>query len=174
MKTMKQVLKGASGLIIVRDAVESALALPRTYGIDDFPLVCQWKTFDVNKQIVMDDELDNATMINGNVNGYLNVPAQMVRLRLLNGSSHRFFMFAINDNRNFQVISGDESLLNAPVTLNKLQLAPGERAEIVVDFSGQNGNTYYLKQLGTQLPSGYPGGPAGMMGTPGPLDEYRF
>ncbi|MBK7763689.1 MAG: multicopper oxidase domain-containing protein [Bacteroidetes bacterium] len=174
MKTMKQVLKGASGLIIVRDAVESALALPRTYGIDDFPLVCQWKTFDVNKQIVMDDELDNATMINGNVNGYLNVPAQMVRLRLLNGSSHRFFMFAINDNRNFQVISGDESLLNAPVTLNKLQLAPGERAEIVVDFSGQNGNTYYLKQLGTQLPSGYPGGPAGMMGTPGPLDDTDF
>lgn len=175
MKTMKQVLKGASGMIIQRDAVEGALNLPRTYGVDDFPLVCQWKTFDiVTKQIVMDDELDNATMVNGTLNGYLNVPAQMVRLRLLNGSSHRFFMFAINDNRNFKVIAGDESLLNAPVTLNKLQLAPGERAEIIVDFSGQNGNTYYLKQLGTQLPSGYPGGPVGMMGTPGPLDNTDF
>jgi bilirubin oxidase len=86
MKTMKQVLKGASGMIIQRDAVEGALNLPRTYGVDDFPLVCQWKTFDiVTKQIVMDDELDNATMVNGTLNGYLNVPAQMVRLRLLNG-----------------------------------------------------------------------------------------
>lgn len=175
MKTMKQVLKGAAGIIIVRDAVEGALNLPRTYGVDDFPLVCQWKTFDANKQIVMDDELDNATMINGNVNGYLNVPAQMVRLRLLNGSSHRFFEFAMNDNRTFQQIGGDESLLNAPVTMTKLMLAPGERAEIIVDFSGQNGNTYYLKQLGTQLPSGYPGGASGGMGaTLGPLDNTDF
>jgi bilirubin oxidase len=175
MKTMKQVLKGAAGIIIVRDAVEGALNLPRTYGVDDFPLVCQWKTFDANKQIVMDDELDNATMINGNVNGYLNVPAQMVRLRLLNGSSHRFFEFAMNDNRTFQQIGGDESLLNAPVSMNKLMLAPGERAEIIVDFSGQNGNTYYLKQLGTQLPSGYPGGASGGMGaTLGPLDNTDF
>lgn len=175
MKTMKQVLKGASGMIIVRDAVEGALALPRKYGIDDFPLVCQWKTFDANKQIVMDDELDNATMVNGNLNGYLNVPAQMVRLRLLNGSSHRFFEFALNDNRTFQQIGGDESLLNAPVSMNKLMLAPGERAEIIVDFSGQNGNTYYLKQLGTQLPAGYPGGASGGMGaTLGPLDNTDF
>lgn len=175
MKTMKQVLKGASGMIIVRDAVEGALALPRKYGIDDFPLVCQWKTFDANKQIVMDDELDNATMVNGNVNGYLNVPAQMIRLRLLNGSSHRFFEFALNDNRTFQQIGGDESLLNAPVSMSKLMLAPGERAEIIVDFSGQNGNTYYLKQLGTQLPAGYPGGASGGMGaTLGPLDNTDF
>ncbi len=175
-KTMKQVLKGASGLIIVRDGEEGALALPRKYGVDDFPLVCQWKTFDVTtKQIVMDDELDNATMVNGNINGYLNVPAQMVRLRLLNGSSHRFFNFSINDNRTFYQIAGDESLLDAPVAMTKLMLSPGERAEIVIDFSGQNGNTYYLRQLGTQLPSGYPGGPVGGMGgTLGPLDNSDF
>lgn len=175
-KTMKQVLKGAAGLIIVRDEEEKALALPRKYGEDDFPLVCQWKTFDNNtKQIVLDDELDNATMVNGNLNGYLNVPAQMVRLRLLNGSSHRFFYFALSDNGTFNQIGGDESLLDTPVAMTKLMLAPGERAEIIIDFSGQTGKIFYLKQLGTQLPSGYPGGPAGMMGgTLGPLDNKDF
>src|SRR6478736_2890714 len=32
MKTAEQAIKGAAGLIIVRDNVESTLALPRTYG----------------------------------------------------------------------------------------------------------------------------------------------
>ena len=41
-KTMEQVVKGAAGLIIVRDAVESALTLPRAYGVDDIPLICQF------------------------------------------------------------------------------------------------------------------------------------
>ncbi|MEY2829673.1 MAG: hypothetical protein RIQ33_1531 [Bacteroidota bacterium] len=176
MKTMQQVLKGAAGLIIVRDSEEATLNLPRTYGVDDFPLVCQWKTFDANKQIVLSDDTDNVVMINGTINGFLNVPAQMVRFRILNGSSHRFFEFAMNDNRSFKQIGGDESLLNSPVSMNKFMLGPGERAEIVVDFSGQSGNTYYLKQLGTQLPAGYPGGPpdAMGMGTLAVLDNKDF
>ncbi len=176
-KTMEQVLMGAAGLIIVRDAAEAALNLPRTYGVDDFPWILQWKTFDSStKQFVMDDELDNSTVVNGTINGQLNVPAQMVRFRVLNGSSHRYLYFAMNDNRNFKVIAGDESLLNAPVTINKLMISPGERYEIIVDFSGQTGNAYYLKQLGTQLPAGYPGGPPDQMGmgTPGPLDNKDF
>lgn len=176
-KTMDQVLKGAAGLIIVRDPTEATLNLPRTYGVDDFPLVLQWKTFNTtNKQFVMDDELDNATMVNGTISGQLNVPAQMVRFRVLNGSSHRYFYFAMNDNRNFKIIGGDESLLNAPVTMNKLVIGPGERFEVIIDFSGQTGNTYFLKQLGTQLPAGYPGGPpdAMGMGTLGPLDNSDF
>lgn len=176
MKTMKQVLKGAAGLIIVRDSEEKALVLPRKYGVDDFPLICQWKTFDtITKQIVMDDQLDNVTMVNGNMNGYLNVPAQMVRFRILNGSSHRFFYFALNDNRTFYQIAGDESLLNAPIAMTKLMLSPGERAEIIINFAEQIGNTYYLKQLGKSLPSNYPGGPrGGMGGTSGKLDNTDF
>ncbi len=38
-KTLNQVVKGAAGLIIVRDNEEAALNLPRTYGVDDVPLV---------------------------------------------------------------------------------------------------------------------------------------
>ena len=174
-KTMAQVVRGAAGLIIVRDAVESALTLPRTYGVDDIPLICQFQHIDNStKQIILDDELDNITMVNGTINPMVNVPAQVVRLRILNASSHRVLQFGFNDGRTFNQITSDAGLLDAPVPLTRLRLGSGERAEILVDFSGQNGNTYYINQFGNELPSGFPGGPA-MMGSPmGPLDNITF
>ena len=45
-------------------------------GVDDIPLIMQWRTFDTNKQIVLDDEADNVAMVNGTINGVLEVPAK--------------------------------------------------------------------------------------------------
>jgi bilirubin oxidase len=174
-KTMDQVVKGAAGLIIVRDAIESALTLPRTYGVDDIPLICQFQHMDsTTKQIILDDELDNITMVNGTINPMVNVPAQVVRLRILNASSHRVLQFGFNDGRTFYQITSDDGLLNSKVALTRLRLGSGERAEILVDFSGQNGNTYYINQYGNELPSGFPGGPAMMGGAIGPFDNITF
>lgn len=175
-KTLNQVVKGMAGFIIVRDAEEAALALPRTYGVDDVPLVFQWKTFDVAKQIVEMDEQDNDVLVNGVLRGSnLNLPAQVVRLRLLNGSSHRYFDFGFANSLTFKQIASDGGLLDAPVLMTKLMLAPGERAEILVDLSGKEGQTLTLRQFGTQLPQGYPGGAmmmgGGMMGV---LDDTDF
>lgn len=177
-KTLSQVVKGMAGFIIVRDAEEAALALPRTYGVDDVPLVFQWKTFDAAKQIIEMDEADNEVLVNGVLRGgSLNLPAQVVRLRLLNGSSHRYFDFGFANSLYFKQIASDGGLLDAPVTLTKLILAPGERAEILVDLSGKEGQNLTLRQFGTQLPQGYPGGTMmGMMGgsVMGPLDDTDF
>lgn len=176
--TMDQVMMGAAGLIIVRDSLEATLDLPRKYGVDDFPLVFQFQHMDsTTKQIILDDEADNITMVNGQISApFLNVPAQIVRLRILNASSHRFFEFGFDDNRTFNQITSDDGLLNAPVPLTRLMLGSGERAEILVDFSGQQGSTFFIKQYGTQLPAGYPGGPPDGMGmmTMGPLDNTDF
>lgn len=173
--TMDQFLMGAAGLIIVRDSVEAALTLPRTYGVDDIPLVCQFQHIDsTTKQIILDDALDNITMVNGTINPMVNVPAQMVRLRILNASSHRVLQFGFNDGRTFHQITSDDGLLNAPVPLTRLRLGSGERAEILVDFGGQNGNTYFINQYGNELPTGFPGGPAGMGGQIGPFDNITF
>ncbi|MFN8330268.1 MAG: multicopper oxidase domain-containing protein [Saprospiraceae bacterium] len=147
-KTLNQVVKGAAGLIIVQDPEESALSIPRTYGIDDVPLVFQWKTFDNAKQIIELDELDNEVLVNGALRGStLNLPAQIVRLRLLNGSSHRYFNFGFNNSMSFKQIAGDAGLLDSPVELSKLILAPGERAEILVDFTGKKREIFMLRQL---------------------------
>ena len=173
-KTMDQVLLGAAGFIIVRDAEETALDLPRTYGVDDVPLVFQFKTFDAQKQIVMSDEMDNAVLVNGVPDGVLNSPAQVVRYRLLNGSSHRFFNFGFSNNKQFKQITSDGGLLDAPIAMTRLILAPGERTEILVDLSAEEGNTLTLKTFGAALPQGYPGGSAMMGGMTGPLDNTDF
>lgn len=173
-KTMDQVLLGAAGFIIVRDAEEAALDLPRSYGVDDVPLVFQFKTFDADKQIMLEDEMDNAVLVNGVVDGELNSPAQVVRYRLLNGSSHRFFNFGFANNKQFKQIASDAGLLDAPVALTRLILAPGERAEILVDLGNEQGNPLTLKSFGTELPQGFPGGTMMMGGMVGPLDNTDF
>lgn len=174
-KTLKQVLKGAAGLIIVRDKDEANLKLPRAYGIDDIPLIFQFQTMDLStKQILLNDKLDNIIMVNGTINPLVNCPAQIVRLRLLNASSHRVFRFGFNDNRTFYQISSDGGLLNAPVPMTKLNLGNGERAEILVDFSGQEGKSFYIQQFGNELPQGFMGGPSMMGMQLGPLDNKTF
>ena len=55
-------MKGAAGLIIVKDAVEAALTLPRTYGVDDFPVVIQSRAFDANKQLMTSTAADDVIL----------------------------------------------------------------------------------------------------------------
>lgn len=174
-KTFQQVIKGAAGLIIVRDPEEAKLILPRTYGTDDIPLIFQFQTMDaVTKQIRVNDELDNTTMVNGTINPMVNCPAQIVRLRLLNASSHRVFRFGFKDGRTFYQIASDGGLLNTPIAMTKLNLGNGERAEILVDFSGQEGKSFYIQQYGNELPQGFMGGPSMMGMQLGPLDNKTF
>src|SRR5262249_59427215 len=53
-------------------------------------------------------------------------------VRLLNASNARVYNLGFSDKRNFALIGTDGGLLQAPVPLTRVQLAPGERAEIVV------------------------------------------
>jgi blue copper oxidase len=171
-KTMTQVLEGAAGLIIVQDAAEAALPLPRTYGVDDIPLICQFQTFNTTtRQLILHDEDDNAILVNGTINGVVQVPAQVVRLRLLNASSHRVFRFGLTGDRTFYQMATDGGLLAAPVPLTRLTLASGERAEVLVNLSGLEGQTIFLRTFGNELSAGFPGGPPMMGMPPGPLDN---
>jgi bilirubin oxidase len=144
---------GVAGVIIVRDTIESALNLPRTYGVDDFPLVIQSKCFDAAKQIVIDNAYDSVMMVNGTLNAYLPTPAQVVRLRLLNASSERVYNVGFQGNLTFYQIGTDGGLLNSPVALTRLRLAPGERADILIDFTGKVGQTINLMSFASELPN---------------------
>lgn len=145
---------GAAGLIIVRDTNERKLNLPRRYGIDDFPLVIQSKCFDNGKQIVIDNAYDSVMMVNGIIKGYLPTPAQVVRLRLLNASSERVYNIGIQGNLTFYQIGTDGGLLDAPVALTRLRLSPGERADILIDFTGKVGQSINLMSFASELPNG--------------------
>ena len=154
MKTAEHVTKGIAGFIIVKDSEEAALGLPRTYGTDDFPIVMQSRAFDANKQFVVETALDDVMLVNGTVDPNLELPAQVVRLRLLNGATDRAFNLGFEGNLTFHQIATDGGLLAAPVTLTRLRLAPGERAEILLELAGKEGQSFYLKSFASELPSG--------------------
>jgi len=165
--TDKHVSKGIAGQIWVRDSEEAALNLPRTYGIDDIPLVIQTKSFDANNQILHHSNSDDILMVNATMDATFSAPAQVVRFRVLNGSSQRIFNLGLAGDKAFYQIVSDGGLLNTSVSLTRLKLSPGERAEILIDFSGMSGQTIHLKSFASELGNGhygatYPGMGQGM------------
>jgi bilirubin oxidase len=162
--TEEHITKGIGGLIIVRDEEESKLALPRKYGVDDIPLVLTDRSFNSQKQFTTVPYGDSM-MVNGTLRSQTSVPAQVVRLRVLNAAIERSFNIGFSDNRNFYIITSDGGLLNAPVSVNRYLLHAGERVEILVDFKGQSGQSFDLKAYNSTLANAiaggenFPGGP---------------
>jgi len=151
-KTNEHVTKGITGFIIIRDDEEAALDLPRTYGVDDFPLNLQTKQFDATNQIVIGEHGDNVPMVNSTIDAFVEFPAQVVRLRVLNGSSMRVFNLGFSNNSTFYQIGSDGGLLSEPISMDRLLLAPAERAELLVDLSDMTGESIELKSYGSTLP----------------------
>lgn len=158
-KTALHAMKGAAGLIIVRDAAESALALPRKYGVDDIPVIVQSQQLSTSNQIDERGMVDSIVLVNGVVNPFKALPAQVVRLRLLNAAGERNFNFGFTGNKSFSVIGNDAGLLPLPVSTTRIMLSPGERAEILLDLSGMAGQSIYLMSYASEIPMGTQGGP---------------
>ena len=159
-------------MIIVRDQVESTLNLPHNYGVDDFPVVIQSRAFDSNQQFVVITADDHTLLINGTIDPILKVPAQIIRLRVLNGSTNRVYNIGLQGNQLFYQIASDGGLLDAPVALTRLMLAPGERAELLVNLSGLKDKNLDMFSFGSELPNGiYGAAVPGSMGM-GSIDGY--
>ena len=157
MQTGTQASKGIAGFIIVQDDEEAALDLPRTYGMDDFPIVVQDRRWLPNGNFSIGPYGDSI-LVNGTPHPYLEAPAQVVRLRLLNGSNARVYVLGFDDGRSFHVIAGDGGLLNAPVERDRMWLSNGERYEVLLDLTGMEGDSLMLMSYGSELPSTVPGG----------------
>ncbi len=152
MMTNAQMTAGLGGFIIVRDSQEASLALPRSYGVDDFPLAITDRRFSTGNQFVATNYTDSL-MVNGVLRPQLNVPAQVVRFRMLNTSSQHSYNLGFSDNRSFSVIASDGGILDAPVTVTRFILSPGERVEILVDFGSQQNQTVNLMAYNATLPT---------------------
>ncbi len=146
--TGAQVYNGLAGLMIVRDDTSIALDLPKTYGIDDFPLIVQDRGFNPDGTFRHFPSptgpffrKGDVFLVNGAISPTMIAPAQMVRLRILNASNTRIYNFGFSDNRTFFQIGSDGGFLETPAPRSRLLLAPGERAEIVVDFGGDEGSS---------------------------------
>ncbi|GGA74543.1 multicopper oxidase family protein [Ornithinibacillus halotolerans] len=141
--TAKQVYEGLAGLFIIEDEVSDSLAIPKEYGVNDFPLIIQDKNIDKDGNMKYEPGMNDIMMglygssflVNGAINPFLEVPQGMVRLRLLNGSNGRTYHFELSNGQKFYQIATDGGFLEKPVEMTSLQMSPAERAEILVDFS---------------------------------------
>lgn len=141
-RTAEQVYTGLAGVLLVTDDEENLLGLPSEYGVDDLPLVLQDRQFEDGRLVIpngmmtlMAGRRGDTMLVNGTVNPIARVPRQLVRLRFVNGSNARIFDRSFTDGRTFHWIASEGGLLEFPVKLQSLNLAPRERAEVLVDFS---------------------------------------
>ena len=124
-------------------------------------------------------------LVNGKVWPYLNVEPRKYRFRFLNGAQARFFSLALADRVTgkpgpaFVQIGTDGGYLASPVVLNdptsanspRLVMAPGERCDVVVDFSAYTSGTEFLLRNTAKAP--YPSGEAPNPQTVGQVMLFR-
>jgi len=169
--TTEHLTKGIGGFIIVRDADEAALALPRTYGVDDVPLMLTSRRYDANNQFLFTNvAYGDYLLTNGTSNAQISFPKQFVRLRILNAETERGYDLGFSDNRTFYIIGNDGGLLNAPVPVTRVKLLVGERVEILVNLGNDAvGATLDLKAYNSGQAFGFPGGEPATSGQFGSL-----
>jgi len=172
MLTAEHVYKGFAGLFIIDDENEIALGLPR--GSFDVPLVIQDRRSDNQPQFtyapsmmdVMNGYLGDLVLVNGTPDPYFEVSRTLYRFRLVNGSNARVYKVGFADSHPFHIIGTDGGLKDEAVQVTSFFLAPGERVDILVDFS-----SYELAQS-VQLKSLAFTGGGGSQGTE--LNIIRF
>jgi spore coat protein A, manganese oxidase len=197
--TRLNVYGGLAGFYFLRDARDTGLpanpiALPA--GSQEIELAIQDRTFDTNGQWYFPDTGVNPSVhpfwvpeffgdtivVNGKTWPYLNVEPRRYRLRLLNGSNARFYNIALFDQKHnvpgpaFWQIGTDGGLLDTPVKIawpNRLTLAPGERADIVVDFSNLPRNVGPTFTLVNDAKAPFPAGAPADPQTVGEIMQFR-
>jgi FtsP/CotA-like multicopper oxidase with cupredoxin domain len=166
---------GLAGMYLVRDDEEDALRLPR--GDYEIPLVIADRNLDtvpatgaLTSQLLFKFQYLPATgtpapvtgpftLVNGVIWPHLDVDARWYRFRVLNGANGRFFRLDLVDeagnlvNDAVRIIGTDSGLLPAPATIppEGVTLTPGERLDLLVDFSRFRGQRLRLRNTGSQV-----------------------
>jgi spore coat protein A len=161
--TRLNVYAGLAGAYLIRDEIEENLNLPK--GEFEIPLIIQDRTFNSDGSLfypsqpedvipgltpdpsVVPEFFGDTILVNGKVWPYLEVRPQRYRFRIVNGSNSRFYNIKLENTSVGQTplwlqIGTDGGFLEAPVTLTNLTLAPGERADTIIDFSGFMGGEF--------------------------------
>ncbi|HVL90382.1 MAG TPA: multicopper oxidase family protein [Actinomycetota bacterium] len=147
--TGRNVWNGLAGMVILDDEVDADLPLPE--GAFDVPLMFVDRSFDANNQLSYRFNANGVRgtkmLVNGVVQPRFDVAGAKYRLRLLNASNISEFTFAFADGTEMLQIATEGGLLPAPVPRTRIKLAPAERAEVVVDFTGMNGRSLVLQNV---------------------------
>ncbi|HEY6004494.1 MAG TPA: multicopper oxidase domain-containing protein [Anaeromyxobacter sp.] len=159
--TRLTVYAGLAGFYLLRDAAHEPSNLPA--GSFEREIVIQDRIFDTNGQLLypktssshsshpfwIDNFQGDVIVVNGKAWPYLNVEPRRYRFRLLNGSNSRIYTLQLQTTSGsagpaFWQIGTDGGLLDKPIQVSQLTIAPGERADVIVDFGGIAGGTSFL------------------------------
>ena len=110
-------------------------------------------------------------VVNGKSWPYLNVEPRRYRFRIVDGANARFFNLSIPGVKMW-IIGTDGGLLDKPVPVNTVFLGPGERADVIVDFSSAAGQSIIMTN---DAPGPFPDGggdPPNFKGTVGQIMKF--
>jgi FtsP/CotA-like multicopper oxidase with cupredoxin domain len=177
--TYEQVQMGLSGMIYVEDPPDGVgddailtfihSITPHDYNKDDFPLIFQTKKFAYDTanmsyriQDVKGFKDGYEYLVNGVMNPYLDVPANVIRLRVLNGDGKFTFNLGVG-NKDFEPASSASGGINLIATdagytdqsyyKPSIYMAPGERTEWLLDLRGKEGDTLYVYNKVSEFPN---------------------
>jgi spore coat protein A, manganese oxidase len=161
--TGPSVYRGLAGFHLIHDDEEDALPLPA--GERDIPLMIVDRSFDEDGSFrypavdatmrvlpgveddYMEGVLGDVLLVNGAPWPELAVETARYRLRILNASNARRYRLSVPGVPMVQ-IGSDGGLLARPVSHDELTVAPGERFDVVVDFTGQQPGTTLILHNG--------------------------
>ncbi len=152
--TRLNIYAGLAGAWIIDDAHEQSLGLPA--GDADIPLLLCDRFVAQDGQLyypVSDDPAapwvmqcnGNLTLCNGRIFPYHEVEPKAYRFRLINAANSSYFDLSLSNGRALVQIGSDQGLLPAPAERARITLYPAERAEVLLDFSGMDGQTLILR-----------------------------
>lgn len=150
--TGRNVAAGLIGAYLIHDAFENSLALPR--GKYDIPLLLQSRGVNEDGSLFYSEDLanefyGNAMSINGKLWPSLKVEPRKYRFRMINASNARSYAMRLMTADGqamgpvLHQIGSDSGFLENVVHFNdpadpntdRLTLAPGERADLIIDFA---------------------------------------
>ena len=151
--TRLNVYAGLFGAFIIRDGIEDELNLPK--GAYEIPLIICDRLLNVTGRLYyptspvpggtwVPEVSGNAILVNGKLYPYLEVEPRKYRFRVANVSNGRTLHFWLPNYRPFYQVGTDQGLLAAPVSLTSVVLGPAERADLIIDFTGDRGREFSL------------------------------
>lgn len=167
--TGRQVSMGLAGFYLLSDALEERLIADGVLPASEFdiPLVIQDRRIGSDGSLryepdTFDGVLGDVFVVNGVAQPRFRVRRRKYRLRILNGSSARWYELRLSQGGLLQ-IGADSWLLPNAMTpsasgrAHHIQLAPAERADVIVDFR-QAPEEVFLENILQQTDGRGPGG----------------
>jgi len=176
-RTGRNVWRGLAGMMIIDDDFEASLGLPG--GERDLPLLIADRSLDKHNQLTNpfgagahapnDGVVGRLALVNGVHLPHLDVAAARYRVRILNAANFSLYNLELSNGARMTQIATESGLMPAPVSRRRALIGPGERIELVLDFTRLAGKRVALQSAKS---GGGRGGLASKTHV-GPLMEFR-